>query len=849
MKKLFTLLLVFCCFGAIAQNGTIMGLVTEEGTDEPLPFVNISLVINDNTTGTQTDFDGNYTISAPAGTYELTFTYVGFTEQKQEVTVVAGQTTTLNVILGEEATLLNTVVVTGNKFEKPLGEVTVSMEVIKPDLIENNNDTRMDQSLERIPGVTMIDGQANIRGGSGFSYGAGSRVLLLIDDMPALSGDAGYPDWDAVPVENISQVEVIKGAASALYGSSAMNGIINVRTAYPSSKPKTKISTFFGMNEYPKGEDGNFYNDDVWWTYKDKDGKLKVPLLAGSLTDSISRVPAKAGINFLHSRKIGKNFDLVVGANTYAEDSWRLSEYSRRMRINVNTRYRINDNMSIGVNVNYSRRKSANIFLWGGDIGIPDILGGGQDEAYNVDSLYISWSSLDNPTNKITTYNIDPFFVYANEKGVKHKVLTRYYDRFLDTDTGQDLPSKFIYGEYQFQKNWADKNFTLTSGITGNYAWSNAELYAGDVTLKSFNTALYAQGDVKLWEKLNLSLGVRLERNGISSTKPDIGLYVHPISNDSTYSDILAPDPNNYDFETKPVFRFGANYQAGKATFIRASVGQGYRFPTIAEKFVYTDLTSADSDNPLNALLPSILPNPNLKSETGISAEFGVKQGFKVGEWKAYADVSAFYTRYNDMMEFTFLQFPDTLNGIPYQNHVTGQPSALGDFMSLNIGDTEIIGTEVTLAGTGQLFDLMPTNVLLGYTFIEPRFQLFDSLTNELTSTDENVLKYRFRHTVKANLEMTLGPVTLGNTIIYASSMEAVDQAFLDILPMMEPWYLEEQKKKGNARWDARITFNIKDGMYNIALIGQNLMNNVYVIRPGLIEAPRSWQIKFSAQF
>jgi len=78
----------------------------------------------------------------------------------------------------ETATLLNTATVTSGKFEKPLGEVTVSLEVLQPDLIESNNATSVDDILDKVPGVTIVDGQANIRGGSGYSYGAGSRVLL-----------------------------------------------------------------------------------------------------------------------------------------------------------------------------------------------------------------------------------------------------------------------------------------------------------------------------------------------------------------------------------------------------------------------------------------------------------------------------------------------------------------------------------------------------------------------------------------------------------------------------------------------------------------------------------------------
>ena len=58
----------------------------------------------------------------------------------------------------------------------------------------------------------------------------------MVDDMPLISGDAGQVQWSRIATENINQVEVIKGAASALYGSSALNGIINIRTAFPKQK-------------------------------------------------------------------------------------------------------------------------------------------------------------------------------------------------------------------------------------------------------------------------------------------------------------------------------------------------------------------------------------------------------------------------------------------------------------------------------------------------------------------------------------------------------------------------------------------------------------------------------------
>ena len=61
------------------------------------------------------------------------------------------------------------------------------MEIIRPELIDNKGITSLEQAVEQTPGVSTFDGQVSIRGGSGFSYGAGSRVLLLWDGMPFVS--------------------------------------------------------------------------------------------------------------------------------------------------------------------------------------------------------------------------------------------------------------------------------------------------------------------------------------------------------------------------------------------------------------------------------------------------------------------------------------------------------------------------------------------------------------------------------------------------------------------------------------------------------------------------------------
>ncbi|MGK0366723.1 MAG: outer membrane receptor protein involved in Fe transport, partial [Saprospiraceae bacterium] len=302
-----TLFFIFLSFLSFSQEAVLQGVVIDDANSEPL--IGATVQIGD--TGTTSDFEGRYRLSAQAGEVTVKLTYVGYETLEQTMTLVAGENK-LNFSLLEAATILNTATVTSGKFEKPLGEVTVSLEVIKPTLLESNNATSVDAVLGKVSGVEILDGQANIRGGSGYSYGAGSRVLLLVDDVPILQPDAGFPNWNDVPVENIEQIEIVKGAASALYGSSAMNGIINIRTGYAKSEPETRFSSFYTGYDSFKDETKS------WWKANDT---INTP---GA--DTLN-APSRYGASALHKQKFG-NFDLVVGAFYLNSTGFRKDEFN-----------------------------------------------------------------------------------------------------------------------------------------------------------------------------------------------------------------------------------------------------------------------------------------------------------------------------------------------------------------------------------------------------------------------------------------------------------------------------------------------------------------------------------------
>jgi len=304
---LFTLFFLYLSTDICSQNSKITGKVIDKESGESLIGVAIML---DESTGTLSDIKGNYSLSMQEGNYQITFSYVGYEKITKPISIGNNQIITLDIALEASSALLDEVVISASRFEQKLSDVAVSMEIIKPDLIEAKNTTNIETAIQQVPGILIMDGQASIRGGSGYSYGAGSRVLLLVDDLPMMTAASGEIKWDFIPIENLEQIEIIKGASSVLFGSSALNGVIHVRTAYPRNKPELKVILNSGIYDKPSRK------EIQWWS-------------KGYQTFS--------GGQISYSRKIG-NLDISAGSHILMDNGYRQRGNNERYRFNINTR-------------------------------------------------------------------------------------------------------------------------------------------------------------------------------------------------------------------------------------------------------------------------------------------------------------------------------------------------------------------------------------------------------------------------------------------------------------------------------------------------------------------------------
>jgi iron complex outermembrane receptor protein len=176
------------------------------------------------------DGRGRYRLSVPAGKLVLRIDHIGFRAVVDTVTLTAGDSLERNYQLGTAPVELQPTIVTAAKRSQLLDRAVTSVALVSDTDLAHRAVATVDEAVNRAPGVLFLNGQVNIRGSSGFVEGLGSRVLLLVDGVPANQGDRGGIDWDMVPLAQVERVEVVKGAGSSLYGSSAFGGVVNLIT-------------------------------------------------------------------------------------------------------------------------------------------------------------------------------------------------------------------------------------------------------------------------------------------------------------------------------------------------------------------------------------------------------------------------------------------------------------------------------------------------------------------------------------------------------------------------------------------------------------------------------------------
>jgi len=744
---LFLAATIFLLPGVARAQTLVRGTVYDSQSNEPMVGAH---VIFGRGKGTSTDEKGFYSFTTTPGTHTVEFKYIGYRSHTETLSINAGETLELNVMMDPESQFIDQIVVSADRMEQKRSELTVSMDVIKSEYLFRTHITDAQELITKISGIEVLDGQASIRGGSGFSYGVGSRVLALIDGLPMMSADAGGIKWNFLPLENLSQVEIIKGASSVLYGSSALNGVINFRTADASNVPLTTFFAEAGVFGAPRNEDWK------WWD---------TPRLFGNFS-------------FSHLQKFGST-DLGIGVNVTADRGYRKYNDENLGRVSIRLKHHSSrvDGLKYGLNISGGKTYKTDFILW-------------EDAAFGA---------LKQDTSTVSRlhsyfFSADPYVSLNRNGRVKHDIRMRLQssENRFPVRTANNAGSFSAYGEYQFSYRISD-HFNLTAGFSE--IWSNiTSNFFGDH--RGLNIAGFAQLEARPVSRLKIIGGVRVEQNILDGERDRL----------------------------VPVFRTGVNWQAAEFTFLRASFGQGYRYPSIAEKYATTTLGSV-----------RVFPNPAVEPESGWSTEIGVMQGFMIGEFRGEGDLSFFFSQNSDMIEYIFGVHQDPFTGL----------SDLG-FKATNVEQSRIYGGEMEVM-MSRSFGKIKTTMAGGYTYIYP--VEYNAYTNQNTDV---FLKYRRKHSAKLGLTVAAGRIEIGSDLYLKSKTLNIDNVFLnfttreDILPGFYEYWLENNT--GYFLIDGNIAYSLSETL-KLSFALKNATNTEYMGRPGDIQPHRNFSLRLSGRF
>lgn len=249
--------------GLSRATGVVRGKVIDAETKEALPGVNIQII--GTVRGASSDLSGNFVIyNVPPGKFSLRISMIGYRNLTlKDVIVRPSQETEVTIKLEQTMIEFDPIVVSAGKVEQRLDQAAVSLSVVSSREISTRNPTNLIQALESAPGVNFIGDQINIRGSTGYTFGAGNKVLLLLDGVPVYASDTGQFNWDMLPPLDIEQIEILKGAGSTLWGASALGGVVNVITKSPAVGGKLLFSSTVGRYDKP-------YYDEWRWTDPDR---------------------------------------------------------------------------------------------------------------------------------------------------------------------------------------------------------------------------------------------------------------------------------------------------------------------------------------------------------------------------------------------------------------------------------------------------------------------------------------------------------------------------------------------------------------------------------------------------
>lgn len=227
------MLIFLLCFTAAWAQTTISGKVTEANGD---PLIGVNVVVKGTVKGTITDVDGNFNLSvSQSPPFTLVISYVGFVSQEIEITDT--NTSGLNIQMAEQTLLGQEVVISASRVEESILASPVTIEKLDILAIQQASAPDFFDQLNYVKGVSTAQGSFTFNSVNtrGFATIANTRFVALVDGMDISAPLLNFPTGNLVGISDldVESVELVPGAASALYGPNAFNGILFMNSKSP----------------------------------------------------------------------------------------------------------------------------------------------------------------------------------------------------------------------------------------------------------------------------------------------------------------------------------------------------------------------------------------------------------------------------------------------------------------------------------------------------------------------------------------------------------------------------------------------------------------------------------------
>jgi iron complex outermembrane receptor protein len=695
-----------------AQRAVLVGTVLDDV--RRVPLVGANVVVENTALGASTDAKGRFVIRGiPAGTWSIRVTMMGYAPVRRTVHLAAGEIARLEVFLREDVIGLNPVSVIATRSEEESMRSPVSLAVMEDVELRRKAYRSVVEALNYLPSALFIGNQLNIRNSSGFMYGAGTRVLFLVDGIPVHASDTGEINWDLIPFFDIERIEVIKGPASFLYGANALGGAVNIVTRKPRERKRLLVRADAGIYDDP-------YYPEWKWT---------------------NRVRHFDRVDVSYSKR-WKRFGLQVALRRDASTGFMQAGYHLLYSFSAKAVVAFTPDRELTLYTAYMQGRRGEFVMW-------------RDQKHALVAPDPEAASNMVKAKHLYFYGkyrqvMSPTFSWTVRFSYNSLLLGNQYNR-----PGEFFPA--VGPGIELSGLWVPSiHHRLVFGLEYRQERANNKWMGRH---SAHNIGPFMQHEWRPWPTLTVIAGVRGDFYRLDK-----------LPEERTYSP-----------------RVGLNWAVRENWSLRASVGWGYRPPTIAERFVRFSVAGFE-----------VMPNPGLLAEKARSVELGTRLVLR-SSW--VADLALFQSDYWNMIE-PYIDI--TSNSIRF----------------LNVARPRIRGIDFSLKASG----------FAGHLGGEVQFLL----TEHEDMKTGLPLYYRPRRIVRFLPWIRIGPARLQVEYHYASRSERVQVFPLDERVPMHLW---------NVRFDVAL------GTYAFALVVHNLLNYNYTLRERKLEPIRNISLSIRSTF